>query len=116
MVSLEPGVGGLKWDLPSPTVRCFIGTPKVARSISIRKVPSNSYNTKTKFITLVHRHMDTRSNILSELEPHKRTGPNRGKRLCMHRSEERELWLLQITTLRCMRLLALPLPCGEGLE
>ena len=38
MVSLEPGVGGLKWDLPSPTVRCFIGTPTVARSISMGKV------------------------------------------------------------------------------
>ena len=38
MASLEPGVEGLKWDLPSPTVRCFIGTPKVVGSISIGKV------------------------------------------------------------------------------
>ena len=77
--------------------------------------PSNGYNTKTKFITSVHKHMDTRSNILPELELHKRIGPNRGKRLCMHKLQEREMWLLQITTLRCTGVLALPLPCGEGL-
>ena len=64
MVSLEPGEGGLKWDIPSPKARCFIGTPIAARSISIANVSIEWLQHQTKSITLVHKHMDSRSNII----------------------------------------------------